>query len=207
MCYGVCIIINSRRVIIIKRRIIRLISIIPKTSCCFSVIFTVFNPNCIIYIGLVIFISSALSINTLLIFDMKLVNGALFLNAKNLFHVWINPLLSVFVRVIPSFTAMYTSLKSHKSDRSIDVLNLICLLGLYLSLALPDWSWASTHFLGTVHKYVGEGGGGWGAEGFCGVMKYFMHILMGHEIFFKIFDGPRNIFLCSIWFYFHNFIF
>ena len=31
-----------------------------------------------------------------------------------------------------------------------------------------------------------------------GVMKYFRHILMGHEIFFKIFDGPRNIFLCSI---------
>ena len=28
-------------------------------------------------------------------------------------------------------------------------------------------------------------------------MKYFRHILMGHEIFFKIFDGPRNI-LCSI---------
>ena len=27
-----------------------------------------------------------------------------------------------------------------------------------------------------------------GPEGFCG----------GHEIFFKIFDGPRNIFLCSI---------
>ena len=31
-----------------------------------------------------------------------------------------------------------------------------------------------------------------------GVMKYFRHILMGHEIFFKIFDGPQNIFLCSI---------
>ena len=31
-----------------------------------------------------------------------------------------------------------------------------------------------------------------------GVMKYFKHILMGHEIFFKILDGPRNIFLCSI---------
>ena len=30
------------------------------------------------------------------------------------------------------------------------------------------------------------------------VMKYFWHILMGHEIFFKTFDGPRNIFLCSI---------
>ena len=32
-----------------------------------------------------------------------------------------------------------------------------------------------------------------------GVMKYFRHILMGHEIFFKIFDGPRNILLCSIY--------
>ena len=31
-----------------------------------------------------------------------------------------------------------------------------------------------------------------------GDMKYFRHILMGHGIFFKIFDGPRNIFLCSI---------
>ena len=31
-----------------------------------------------------------------------------------------------------------------------------------------------------------------------GAMKYFRHILIGHEIFFKIFDGPQNIFLCSI---------
>ena len=31
-----------------------------------------------------------------------------------------------------------------------------------------------------------------------GAMKYFRQILMGHEIFFKIFDGPRNIFLCFI---------
>ena len=31
-----------------------------------------------------------------------------------------------------------------------------------------------------------------------GVMKYFRHILMGHEIFFKTFDGPWNIFLSSI---------
>ena len=30
-----------------------------------------------------------------------------------------------------------------------------------------------------------------------GAMKYFSHILMGHEIFFKIFDGSQNIFLCS----------
>ena len=31
-----------------------------------------------------------------------------------------------------------------------------------------------------------------------GVMKYFRHILIDHEIFFKSFDGPRNISLCSI---------
>ena len=31
-----------------------------------------------------------------------------------------------------------------------------------------------------------------------GVMKYFRHILMVHEIFFKIFDGRQNIFLYSI---------
>ena len=32
---------------------------------------------------------------------------------------------------------------------------------------------------------------------FVGVMKYFRHMLMGYEIFYKIFDGPRSI-LCSI---------
>ena len=31
-----------------------------------------------------------------------------------------------------------------------------------------------------------------------GVMKYFRYTLMGHEMFFKIFDGQQNIFLCSI---------
>ena len=31
-----------------------------------------------------------------------------------------------------------------------------------------------------------------------GVKKHFRHILMGQEIFFKIFDEPRNIFLRSI---------
>ena len=31
-----------------------------------------------------------------------------------------------------------------------------------------------------------------------GVMKYFRHIMMGHEILFKIFDGPQSIFLSSI---------
>ena len=43
-------------------------------------------------------------------------------------------------------------------------------------------------------KYVGREGG---QRVFVGIMKYFRHILMGHEIFFKILDGPQNIFLCS----------
>ena len=30
------------------------------------------------------------------------------------------------------------------------------------------------------------------------VMKIFRHLLMGNEIFFKIFDGPQNILLYSI---------
>ena len=33
---------------------------------------------------------------------------------------------------------------------------------------------------------------------FVGVMKQFRHILMGKEIFFKILDESRNIFLCYI---------
>ena len=40
-----------------------------------------------------------------------------------------------------------------------------------------------------------------GEEGrmvFVRVMKYFRHILMGHEIFLKIFDEPQNTFLCYI---------
>ena len=30
-----------------------------------------------------------------------------------------------------------------------------------------------------------------------GVIKYSRHILTGHEILLKSFDGPQNIFLCS----------
>ena len=29
-------------------------------------------------------------------------------------------------------------------------------------------------------------------------INYFRHIEVGHKIFFKIFDGPGNIFLCFI---------
>ena len=42
-----------------------------------------------------------------------------------------------------------------------------------------------------------RGVGGGEQRVFVGAMKYFRHILMGHEVFFKIFDGPQNI-LCSI---------
>ena len=30
-----------------------------------------------------------------------------------------------------------------------------------------------------------------------GIMKYLRRILMSQEMFFKIFDGPQNIFSCS----------
>ena len=42
------------------------------------------------------------------------------------------------------------------------------------------------------------GGGGVAWRDFVGLIKYFRHILMGHELFFKVFDGPQNIFLCSL---------
>ena len=103
--------------------------------------------------------SFALSINTLLIFDIQLVNGVLFLNAENLFLMSIIPLPFAFVRVIVPFTRIYVSLKLHRCDLSIDVLHLICLLGLHLSSALLDWSWTSIHFsvisnLGTLSDVV-----------------------------------------------------
>ena len=80
---------------------------------------------------------------------MQLVNGALFLNAKNLFRMSIKSLPFVFVGVIVPFSTIYASLKSHRSYHSVDVLNLICVLVLYPSSALPDLSSTSIHFLGT----------------------------------------------------------
>ena len=49
----------------------------------------------------------------------------------------IKPLSTSFVRVISPLTTIYALSKSHNFDHSIDVLNLICLLGLHLSSALP----------------------------------------------------------------------
>ena len=72
--------------------------------------------------------------SVLLIFEMQKINGALFLKANFLSYA----LLSEFVKSMVPFTTIYGSLKSHKSDLSIDVLNIICLLCLYLSSALPD---------------------------------------------------------------------
>ena len=66
---------------------------------------------------------------------MQLINGALLLNAKGiLFLLIILPLATVIVPL----TTIHSSLKLLKSDLSIDVLNLICLLGFYISSELPD---------------------------------------------------------------------
>ena len=88
------------------------------------------------YIGITTSKSSVLPMDVLLIFEMQETNSALFLKANFLSCT----LLSGFVKVIVPFTTIYASLKSHRSDRSIDVLNLICLLDLYLSSALPNLS-------------------------------------------------------------------
>ena len=73
--------------------------------------------------------------SVLLIFEMQLIHGALFLNVKGLSFLLL--LLPPSAVIVP-LTIIYASLKSHKSDLSIDVLNCICLLHLYLSSALPD---------------------------------------------------------------------
>ena len=44
-------------------------------------------------------------------------------------------------------------------------------------------------------NYVGGGGE---QRVFVRIMKYFRRILMGHEIFFKMFYGPQTVFPCSI---------
>ena len=74
-----------------------------------------------------------LSVSVLLSFELQEVNGALFLRANFLLQ------FASFgsVTVIVPLTTIYASLKSHKSDLSVDVLNLICLLALYLYSALP----------------------------------------------------------------------
>ena len=59
---------------------------------------------------------------------MQLVNGALFLKANFLSYAS----LFKFVTVIFPLTAIYASLKSHRSDLNINVLNLIWLLVLYV---------------------------------------------------------------------------
>ena len=67
---------------------------------------------------------------------MQEVNATLFLNAKDLFFLSLLLLAtSVALTVVFPLIIIYASLKSHKSDLSIDVLNLICLLVLYVS---PD---------------------------------------------------------------------
>ena len=102
------------------------------------------------YIGITTSKSSALSIFTPLIFETQLINGALFLktnffspNALSfallvafalscvLFGVSKSLVVNVFlVTVIFPLTAIYASLKPHKSDLNIDVLILISLLTL-----------------------------------------------------------------------------
>ena len=81
--------------------------------------------------------SSALSIFTTLIFEMQLINGALFLNVTTLLLLLFFFLIYLFffapvglTIVIVPFTTIYAPLKSHKSGLNIDFLILISLLTL-----------------------------------------------------------------------------
>ena len=70
--------------------------------------------------------------SVLLIFEVQETNSALFLSA----NFSSCALLFGLVTLIVHFIAIYASLKSHRSDLRIDVLNLICLLGKYLLLSM-----------------------------------------------------------------------
>ena len=75
---------------------------------------------------------------------MQEINGALFFKTR---YFYILSLFNAPATVTTPLTTMYVSLKSHKADLSIDVLNLICLFELYLFSAVPDGSYTSIHFL------------------------------------------------------------
>ena len=103
-----------------------------------------------LYIGITTYKSSALSIFTPLIFEIQLINGALFLKTNffspnaSLYAVLvavalaaarlgssISSAVNVFLlTIIFPFTTIYASLKSHKSYLNIEVLILISLFGL-----------------------------------------------------------------------------
>ena len=72
--------------------------------------------------------------SALIILEMQETNGELFIKTIFLSYA----LLFGFVTVKVPFEIICKSLKSHKSDHSIDVLNPISLLGLYLTSALLD---------------------------------------------------------------------
>ena len=64
---------------------------------------------------------------------MQLVNGAQFLNITFLLVLFATaPAADVLSTIIVPLTRMYASLYSHKLDFSVAVLNLICLLALYV---------------------------------------------------------------------------
>ena len=104
--------------------------IIPQTASFFLVILLYSSK---LYIAITTSKSSALWINTLFIFEMLLINGALSLNAALIFFVALFGLLTITI----SFTKNYASEKLLKSALNIIVLFLISLLALYSPF---DWS-------------------------------------------------------------------
>ena len=82
-----------------------------------------------------------------------------------------------------------------------NIITMVCKLCSKLTIKKPKCGFYYQEFQesfsicnkGPYIKYIGGGD----RMVFAGAMKSFKHILMDHEIFLKIFDGQRNIFLCS----------
>ena len=68
--------------------------------------------------------SFAFSVNVLLIFEMHELNGALFSNVTTSSDLSFS-FAAAAKRYFVSFTTIYASLWSHKSDLNIEVLNLV----------------------------------------------------------------------------------
>ena len=97
-----------------------------------------------LYIGITISISLALSIWVLFILLMQSVDGAQFLNITFLLVLFASAsAAAVLLTDTFPLASIYASLQSHKLDLSIDALKLICLLTEYVPL---DSSFISTQF-------------------------------------------------------------
>ena len=140
--------------------------------------------------------------------------------SRNFIRFYITRILNVIVflfknitfsiRVIvqkPCVLLDFVVVKSSSRQRHFLVAKWFCLLlkKIWKKKFLPVWKFWYCCFndctLRMEERRSSRGGGRGGSFFYLGggvVMKYFQDILMGHELFLDIFNGPRNIFLSCI---------